>query len=699
MNTIDSHEPAAGSTPTWHPTQTPLHEARHSCVHTLFEMQAARTPDVVAVTCEARSLGYAELNRRANQLACHLRDLGVKPDDRVAVCIDRDLQLVVALLGVLKAGAAYVPIDPGYPAERIAYVLRDSAPSVVLTQTSLQGVLPADLQAPIVVLDGVVDAARIAWNSENNAEVPGLTAAHLAYVIYTSGSTGEPKGVMVEHRNLANLIGWHNATFGIAEGIRSSSVASVAFDACVWEIWPSLCAGGQLVLPPSAAARDPGQLLQWWAQAALDVGFLPTPLAEWGYAEGAANPQLRTLLVGGDRLKKFPKLPASTTLVNNYGPTETTVVATSARLDANDPVLHIGRPIANTQVHILDDALQPVPPGEIGELYIGGAGVARGYLNRDDLTAERFIADPFVPGGRLYKTGDLGRWRADGNIEYIGRNDFQVKIRGFRIELGEIEARLATHAGVRETVVLAREDLGSDKRLVAYLTLEAGATLDPESLRAHLAAALPEYMVPAAYVALPVFPLTPNGKLDRKALPAPPPDAYFTGAYEAPRGPVERTLARVWAGLLKRERIGRNDDFFELGGHSLLANTMVVRVRQALKIDIALKDLFANSRLAAFAQVVKGAARGKSLAIVPVSREQALPLSFAQQRLWFMDQVEGTSDAYNVALAWRLHGTLDRNALHRALDRIVHRHEALRTTFHRIGNDPVQHIAAADVGF
>ncbi|HET7463472.1 MAG TPA: amino acid adenylation domain-containing protein [Longimicrobium sp.] len=576
-------------------------EARHPegrCIHELFQAQAARTPDATALACEGERLSYAELNRRANRLAHHLRSLGVGPDARVAICVERSPEMVVGLLAVLKAGGAYVPLDPGYPADRLAYQLADSAPAAVLTQTRLrERIEPTG--APVLELDAPAPAwaDRPATDPERGA----LTPAHLAYVIYTSGSTGRPKGVMVAHASLANLVHWHCAAFGVGPASRSSSVASLGFDAATWEIWPPLAAGAELAIP-GAERVDPDAILGWWDAQVLDVSFLPTPMAEYAFARGVPQGAVKTLLVGGDRLRRLPAEPAPFTLVNNYGPTETTVVATSGRVEGSRPP-GIGGPIANTRVYVLDARGEPVPVGVAGELYIGGAQVARGYLGRAELTAERFVADPYggEPGARLYRTGDVARWRRDGTLEFVGRADHQVKVRGFRIEPGEVEARLAEHEGVREAVVVAREDAPGETRLVAYWVGEA---VEVEALRAHLGERLPGYMVPAAFVRLEQWPLTPNGKLDRRALPAPEGGAYAARAYEAPEGEIEEALAGIWAELLGVERVGRNDDFFELGGHSLLAVRVIARVRQAMEVELALAAVFEKPVLSVLADHV-----------------------------------------------------------------------------------------------
>ncbi|VBX00617.1 non-ribosomal peptide synthase [Burkholderia pseudomallei] len=414
------------------------------CLHRLFEAQAARHPDTIALIADGEPVGYAELNRRANRLARHLSARGLQPDQRVAICIDRGIDMVVAMLAVLKAGGAYVPLDPAYPSERLDYLLRDCAPVALLTHARLGASMQTRLVLALARLDtgcALIDLESDAgaWRHERDDDPPpsGLTPRHLAYVIYTSGSTGQPKGVMVEHRSVCNLVAWHAGAFDVGTGCRSASVAGVAFDATTWEVWAALCNGGCLSLAPGDAASDPQALLRWWRAQELDVGFLVTPLAELAYATGQSNAGMRTLLIGGDRLSRWPdSMPPGQMLVNNYGPTEATVVATSGRLQPGEATPPIGRPIANTRVYVLDAWLRPAPIGVAGELYIGGVQVARGYLNRPELTRERFIDDPFVAGGRLYKTGDLARWRTDGRLEYLGRNDFQVKIRGFRIELG-----------------------------------------------------------------------------------------------------------------------------------------------------------------------------------------------------------------------------------------------------------------------
>ncbi|WP_302478704.1 amino acid adenylation domain-containing protein [Burkholderia lata] len=595
---------------TWNATDAAY--PAHRCIHELVEAQARQTPEAVAIVADHEQLSYAALNARANRLAHYLVELGVGPDTPVAVCAERSIAMVVALLAVFKAGGAYLSIDPAYSGARLAHILDDAAPAVVLVDPVGRQAL-ADLPSATSTLVDIGFASP-SWASRSADNLlplaRGLTSRHLAYVIYTSGSTGTPKGVMVEHRQLANLVTWHITRFGLHAGSRVPATASLAFDASVWEIWPALCAGAALLLPPAGLASDAAALLAWWRRQSMDCAFLVTPLALLAMQSGLPH-GLKSLLIGGDRVTTLPAgLPPSLRIVNNYGPTETTVVATSGELvpSSGDVVHSIGKPIANTRIYLLDDAQAPVPMGTVGELYIGGAGVARGYLNRPELTAQRFLPDPFARAAgeseaRMYRTGDLARYLPDGNIVFLGRNDDQVKIRGFRIEPGEIEAHLAMHDAVREAIVLARPDAAGNARLLAYVTLDDAAPRAEHAelvrqLREHLAARLPDYMVPAAFVVLDALPLTSNGKLDRRALPAPDDDAFAQAQYEAPQGEIERTVAALWSELLGIERIGRHDNFFALGGHSLIAVQLIERLRQ-IGLTLAIRDLFEQPALAA----------------------------------------------------------------------------------------------------
>jgi amino acid adenylation domain-containing protein len=583
---------------TWNATQRDY--PSHLCVHQLFEAQVERTPEAPALVYEEQTFSYAQLNAQANRLAHQLIELGVKPDARVAICVQRSAALIMGVLAILKAGGAYVPLDPSYPGERLAHILTDAVPSVVLADAAGRAALGDAALAECTVLD----PATLPALPDTNPSVAGLTARHLAYVIYTSGSTGMPKGVMVEHRGVVNLALAQIACFGVQPASRMLQFASFSFDASASEIWMAFGSGAALYLPPEAARQDRHALWDYLASHAITHATLPPALLQHGADLPSFDLSLTLILAGEAPSATLVRdLADQGTVFNAYGPTETTVCATAWR-GARDfsGEVPIGRPIANTRIYLLDAYGQPVPLGAVGELYIGGAGVARGYLNRPELTAERFVRDPFVdePDARMYKTGDLARYLPDGNLEFLGRNDDQVKVRGFRIEPGEIEACLTAHPQVCDAVVLATGE-GSNKRLVAYVQAEADEPL-ASTLRAQVAARLPEYMVPSAFVRVDAFPLTPNGKLDRRALPAPDDEALAHQAYEAPQGELETTLATIWAELLGVERVGRHDSFFALGGHSLLAMRLINRVRTALGVDLAIRTLFEARTLAGLAR-------------------------------------------------------------------------------------------------
>ncbi|CAJ5544675.1 syringomycin synthetase [Burkholderia pseudomallei] len=703
--------------------------ARDACLHQLFEAQVSRTPEAAAVICGDETLSYTDLDARANRLAHYLRGQGVGPDTRVGLALGRGVEMMTGLLAILKAGGAYVPLDPGYASERLRAILDDSRPAIVLADAAGRTALDALAGAPPIA-DLHADASRWSALPSTPPRVEGLTPRHLAYVIYTSGSTGQPKGVMVEHASVVNL--WRaldEAIYRTHPSARRVSLnASIAFDSLVKQ-WVQLLSGRTLVVVPEPVRFDGRRLLDAIGRDRIDV-FDCTP-SQLALIEGARGPEdeayPQVTLVGGEAIGEgmWSELASasSRTYYNVYGPTECTVDATLARITA-EHAPHIGGPLANVRAYVLNERLSPAPVGVRGELYIGGAGVARGYLNRPELTRERFIDDPFVAGGRLYRTGDLARWRTDGSLEYLGRNDFQVKIRGFRIELGEIEAQLAKVTGVREVVVLARDSAAAvhdsatehatpnalspsletstataaatatatatatEKRLVAYYTGDA----DVAALRAQAAQHLPSYMVPSAYVRLDAWPLTPNGKLDRRALPAPADDAYARAEYEAPQGAKEEALAAIWRELLHVERVSRHDNFFELGGHSLLAVQLVSRLRQALSVEVALSTVFDAPVLSALAERLE-AENTEVLPPIPLApRDGRIALSLAQQRLWFLTQLEGVSEAYHMSGAVRLDGPLNREVLQRALNRIVMRHEALRTCFVREKGEPIQVI-------
>ncbi|WP_242685666.1 non-ribosomal peptide synthetase [Photorhabdus sp. RW14-46] len=685
------------------------------CIHQLFEQQAEKNPTATALVYKNQTLSYAELNARANRLAHQLIALGVEPDQLVAICVSRSPAMVVGILGILKAGGAYVPLDPVYPSERLAHVLTDAAPTIILADENGRTVLGAKA----LVGRTVLDPNSLPEQSNNNPQIATLTPRHLAYVIYTSGSTGVPKGVMVEHRNILRLFDATESWYHFNQQDSWCLFHSIAFDFSVWELWGALRYGAKLVLVSHAITRSPREFHQFVCQHGITV-LNQTPSAFKAfiasYADNALPDQLRYIILGGEALepstlKLWYSLREDTSpqLVNMYGITETTVHVTYRALNHNDAaqtVSPIGSRIMDLTLYLLDKYGQPVPEGVTGELYIGGAGVARGYLNRPELTAERFLVDPFdtKPDARMYRTGDLARYRPDGNLEFLGRNDQQVKIRGFRIETGEIETRLAEHPEVREATVLALDDK-TEKRLVAYVVADAGEGL-VNHLRMHLSAVLPDYMVPAAFVRLDSFPLTPNGKLDRKALPAPDSEAFAHQIYQAPLGETETTLAAIWHELLGIEQISRHDNFFALGGHSLIAVRVMNQIMAVLGVELPLTVLFNSPSLAALAQTiqtqldqkVQGHQSHVLPAIMPASREGRLPLSFAQQRLWFLTEFEGSSEAYHIFLALRLHGRLNIAAWQQALNTILARHEALRTVFISVDGQPQIRLLAADHG-
>ncbi len=684
---------------TWNATRTAY--PRDATIHALFSAQAAATPEATAVVFGGARLTYSQLARQANQLAHHLGARGVGHESIVALYARRSLEMVVATLAILQAGAAYLPLDPDMPDARLAFMLEDAGVKVVvaagasLAGRSLGGEICVDLTA---------DAARIA--QEPTGEPPPVGSAEsLAYVMYTSGSTGTPKGVCVVHRGVVRLVReTHYARFGSDEVFLQ--LAPIAFDASTLEIWGALLNGGTLVVFP-AEMPTPERIGEVLLAAGVTTLWLTAGLFNAVVDERpeALRP-LRQLLVGGEALsvphvqKALAALPG-VRLVNGYGPTEGTTFTTCHDVTSAEGAtgIPIGRPIANTVVHVLDAHRRLVPVGVPGELYLGGDGLARGYLRRPDLDAERFVPDPFVddPRSRLYRTGDRVRRLADGTLAFLGRLDQQIKLRGFRIEPGEVEAALLAHPSVRECAVVVREDAPGDRRLCAYVVAAAGAPA-PSGLRAWLEDRLPAYMVPAAFVALDALPLTPNGKLDRRALPAPGGAGQHANdehAHVAPRGPIEETLAGIFAEVLRLppERVGAHADFFELGGHSLLATQAVSRIRAALGVELPLRALFEAPRLADLAARADAALRaGQGLDAPPlVARPRAAegPLSFAQERLWFLHQLDPADPSYVVPLATRFEGPLDAAVLERVLREIVRRHDVLRTTFVLRGGHPV----------
>ncbi|MEH1813038.1 MAG: amino acid adenylation domain-containing protein [Nostoc sp.] len=746
----------------WNDTQSDY--SQDKCIHQLFEEQVKCTPDTVAVVFENEQLTYQQLNCRANQLAHHLRSVGVGADVLVGLYVERSLEMVVGLLGILKAGGAYVPLDPEYPQDRLSFMLEDTQLSVLLTQQHLIERLPKH-QVQLVCLD-------TEWQSISQLSdfdlVNSTSSENLAYVIYTSGSTGKPKGVMIQHQSLVNLTQAAIVEYGLSHACNGQSqrilqFCSICFDAAAVEIYPSLSCGATVVLRTKTMLSS----VQTFIEKCRDWGItvLNLPIAYWHQltfelvnANLLLPDCIRLVVFGGEHpleqrfrmwqqhIGEYPQL------INAYGPSEATVQVTYKLLGIDRQKLTIGRPIYNTQIYILDQYLQPVPIGVPGELHIGGAGLARGYLNRPELTNEKFI--PFQRGrgqgaggrgeienqfsncdrvggasrreactkySRLYKTGDLARYLPDGDIEYLGRIDNQVKIRGFRIELGEIETGLSEHGDVQSCCVIAREDTPGEKRLVAYVVLYPQVTCtEPvlsvavgaasrregrsrntptiDQLRYSLRVKLPEYMVPNAFVVLESLPLTPNGKVDRRALPAPDLQSEQKDKYVAPRTPIEEMLAQIWTQVLKLERVGIHDNFFEVGGHSLLATQMLSRIRNIFKVELPLRELFARATIAELAQSI-GQLQQQDLKlstppILPRAENAQLPLSYAQQRLWFLDQLQPLGGLYNIPLTLRLVGTLNQAALEQSLQEIIHRHEVLRTNFITVEGKPSQVIQA-----
>jgi surfactin family lipopeptide synthetase A len=685
----------------WNDTQANYPQ---KCLHELFEEQVERSPNQVAVVFENQQLTYQELNHHANQLAHHLQTLGVHPETMVGICVERSLQMIVGLLGILKAGGAYVPIAPTYPQERIAYMLKDADVQVLLTQEKLSAQLP-EHNAQVVCLDA--DWKQISQESISNP-TSGVQLENLAYVIYTSGSTGKPKGVAIEHRSVINLLqGLEQAIYTVEPNsqLRVSVNGSLAFDTSVKQII-QLLHGHTLDIMPEDIRFDGDALLSYLSHHQIDV-FDCTPsqlrlLISSGLLH--SDVALKYVLVGGEAIDEstWQVLAQAENIrfYNVYGPTECTVDATISQIHtpALKPV--IGRPIANTQIYILDRYLQQVPTGVPGELHIGGVGLARGYLNRPELTQQKFIVNPWSnePGARLYKTGDLVRYLPDGNIEFLGRTDDQVKVRGFRIELGEIEAILSTHSKIQQTLVMAREDVPGDKRLVAYVVVKPEhMSPTPSELRGFLKEQLPEYMVPAGFIFLDVMPLTPNGKVDRRALPVPDASHFSdVNSFVAPRTPTEEILAAIWTQVLGLEQVGIYDNFFELGGHSLLATQVISRSRQAFGVELPLQLLFETPTIADFAIAIatnQNQGSEKHQAIERLTNQQSLPLSFAQQRLWFLDQLEPNSANYHIPTVVRLQGELNITVLQQSLDAIVAHHQVLRTNFIAENGEPVQVIA------
>ena len=675
------------------------------CLHELVERAVDRWPNVSAVVFEGRSLSYAELEDRANRLANWLRREGVGPETLVGVSLERSLDLVVGLLAILKAGGAYVPLDPSYPPSRLAYMAGDSGVKLVLTGS---GSCWVDGLAGVqrVVIEQVV-----AQESDGRRPHSGAVPGNLAYMIYTSGSTGQPKGALNEHGGIVNRLQWMQEQYRLEPDDRVLQKTPFGFDVSVWEFFWPLMQGARLVVAKAGGHRDAKYLNDLIGREGITtLHFVPSMLEVFlEEAQARDCRSLRRVICSGEALswdlvQRFgAKLACA--LENLYGPTEAAVDVTywPCDRDTGAKVIPIGYPVANTRVHILDEHLQVVPQGVAGEIYLGGIQVGRGYWGKPGLTAEKFVPDPLDQQGgrRLYRTGDAGRYREDGSIEYLGRLDDQVKIRGFRVELGEIESRLREHAGVREAAVSVAGTTGSEKRLVGYIVGRPESPVDVASLRNHLRERLPEYMVPAAFVALDHLPLSPNGKLDRKALPASKAGLGLqsTGPRIAPRTPVQQVLAAIWSSVLAIAEIGAEDDFFELGGHSLLATQVVARIRDAFGAELPIRAIFEAPTLEGLARAVERALRGEAaIALPPIAatdRQGELPLSFGQQRLWFLEQLEPGTPVYNVPVSVCLRGPLDIDVLARAINEVVRRHEILRTVFGPGQGDGAQYILSS----
>ncbi|RAM49068.1 MAG: non-ribosomal peptide synthetase [Hapalosiphonaceae cyanobacterium JJU2] len=674
---------------------------KDKCIHQLFEEQVERTPDAVAVVFEEQQLTYQQLNERSNQLAHYLQRLGVGPEVLVGIWVERSVEMVVGLLGILKAGGAYVPLDPTYPTERLSFMLTDAGVTVLVTQHHLVSSLPL-YETRVVCLDS--DWATIEQHRDENL-VTNVSAHNLAYVIFTSGSTGQPKGVAIEHHSVVNFLNCMSCSLGLTQEDRFSAVTTLSFDIAALELYLPLIVGAEVIVISRKISIHADRLLsELWTSKTTVIQATP---ATWQMllAEGWSSGYPLKVLCGGEALSPqlaCQILATGSELWNLYGPTEATIWSTlqQVRVAAVEgQSCPIGRPISNTQVYILDAYLQPVAIGVAGELYIGGDGLARGYLNRSELTAEKFIPHPFStdPGARLYKSGDLGRYLPDGNIEFLGRLDHQVKIRGYRIELGEIEAVLTQHPQVQQAVVIAAEEESTGiKRLVGYVVSQE-EHLSTAQLREYLQQRIPSYMVPAVLVRLDSLPLTPNGKVDRKALPTPDGTIARKQEYVAPRTPSEELMASIFGKVLGVDPVSIYDNFFEVGGHSLLATQLISRLRQSFEVELPLKALFESPTIAQLDQkITQLRMQGKGLSLPPIERtapeQEDIPLSFAQERLWFLDQLEGASATYNIHAALRLSGELNLNALQQTLEEVVRRHEVLRTSFANVDGTPVQVI-------
>ena len=649
----------------------------------LFAAQVARAPEAVALVCGQRSWTYREVDEAANRLAHLLAAQGVGPGQCVALLVERSAQAIVAMLAVLKTGAAYLPIDPAVPTSRIKFMIADAAPMAAVTTAGLAGRLDG---CDLLVID--VDDPRI--DAQPSTALPAPSGDDIAYLIYTSGTTGTPKGVAVTHQSVTQLLASLDA--GLPAAGVWSLCHSLAFDVSVWEIFGALLRGGRLVVVPEAVVTSPPDLHEVLVAEEVSV-LTQTPSALAMLSDQGLESTALVLAGEACPVEVVDRWAPGRVMINAYGPTETTMcVAISAPLTAGTDVVPIGAPVPGAALFVLDGWLRPVPAGVVGELYVAGGGLAFGYVRRGGLSGLRFVACPFAgPGARMYRTGDLVRWGADGQLQYLGRADEQVKIRGYRIELGEIQAALAGLDGVDRAVVIAREDRPGDKRLVGYIT----GTAEPAEIRAQLGERLPAYLIPAAVVVLEALPLTANGKLDTRALPAP--ESQDVDGYRAPGSAVEEILVGIYADVLGVERVGVDDSFFDLGGDSLLAMRLSAAINTSLDADLSVPTVFDAPTVAQLATRI-GVGSRRLQPLVPVERPAVVPLSYAQQRLWFIDQLQGPSPVYNLAAALRLGGHLDAEELRAALADVVGRHESLRTLLAAPEGIPQQVVVAARAG-
>ncbi|RTZ29485.1 amino acid adenylation domain-containing protein, partial [Paenibacillus polymyxa] len=677
---------------------TKVEYPKDKTIQELFEEQVEKTPDNIAVVFEDKYLTYGELNEKANQLAWILRDKGLKPDSVVAIMVDRSIEMIIGVIAVFKAGGAYLPIDTEYPEERIRYMIDDSLAGIILTQEHHKEKIKFDLD--IISFD---DCVNYNGRTEN---LPVINkSCNLAYVIYTSGTTGKPKGIMIEHRSLVNISYAWKKEYRLADmDVKLLQIASFSFDVFVGDVSRTLLNGGQMVICSSEERYDPARLYSLIKTHKITIfestPALIIPLMDYIHDNALIIDSLKLLILGSDTLsvEDYERLQSwygeKLRVVNSYGVTESTIDSSyyEKRLGSylESGSVPIGKPMQNIKYYVVDKHLRPQPTGVLGELCIGGEGLARGYLNRPELTAEKFVPNPFIPGERMYRTGDLARWLSDGNMEFLGRVDHQVKIRGFRIELGEIEAQLLKHVSIKEAVVIAREDQKGNKYLCAYVAGENELTI--AELRGHLLKDLPDYMIPSYFMQLKKLPLTPNGKIDRKALPELDGNIDAGIEYVAPLGEVEEKLAGLWQDILSIDKVGRNDNFFELGGHSLRAANLIARIHKEFNVNIPLKEIFKSPNMSEVAECIKIAKESVFHSIGPAGEMEYYPISSTQKRLYILNQLDAVGMAYNMPGIMLIEGKLDKLRFEQAFRELVDRHESFRTSFHMIDGKPVQKV-------